>query len=416
MKRPLLVLASALPALAFGCEADPGADRMAVARDTLPNGIVHVRYSSLAQVTAAPAIVDLRLGTVDGSDPNLSFADLRSVDAGSDGTIYVLDAQAVEVRAFDSEGRFLRNVATEGEGPGEISATNGMILAGDSILWVYDHGKWALIGLSPEGDEVGRFPVHVRSFGYVWAGTIDDAGLYWKTDATSNIEPGFEPEEGVLEGHFQRFIKSYDPQSEVIDTIYLGESSRRTHISRNARGGISYRGVPFDPLPTIIVDPAGGLWQANTDQYRIARLDGRGDTTLVIEADLAPLPVTAADRDAYVAAAVEADEGSRSAARAVAALMPETKPVIARLVMDDAGHLWVGRVLAADEAQIYDVFDRDGTYLGAVRLGFRHESWAPIRIRHGQIYGWELDELDIPFVVRAPVPDLVVPMESELIP
>ena len=54
---------------------------------------------------------------------------------------------------------FLRTVATRGEGPGEISGANGMQLVGDTMLWVQDHGKWMMLGLSTAGDEIARVPV-----------------------------------------------------------------------------------------------------------------------------------------------------------------------------------------------------------------------------------------------------------------
>ena len=34
-----------------------------------------------------------------------------------------------------------------GEGPGEISESNGIFLSGDSLLWINDHGKGAIIGV-----------------------------------------------------------------------------------------------------------------------------------------------------------------------------------------------------------------------------------------------------------------------------
>ena len=46
-------------------------------------------------------------------------------------------------------------------------------------------------------------------------------------------------------------------------------------------------------------------------------------------------------------------------------------------------------------------FSEDGDCLGSVRLGF--ESAGPLRVRHGHIYAWVTDELDVPYVVRAPL-------------
>ena len=93
-------------------------------RETLPNGAVLVRYPTLpssdsvgARVTEAQ--VDLKFGSIEGDDLNLIFGDVRGIQAAGDGTIYVLDQQAAEVRVFDSGGEYLRTIVRRGEGPGE---------------------------------------------------------------------------------------------------------------------------------------------------------------------------------------------------------------------------------------------------------------------------------------------------------
>jgi len=79
-------------------------------------------------------------------DPRELNADAR--EASTDGKIYVLDDLASEIRAFDASGAFLHTGASPGEGPGKISEAKGMILVGHTILWVQDHSKWMMIGLS----------------------------------------------------------------------------------------------------------------------------------------------------------------------------------------------------------------------------------------------------------------------------
>ena len=170
----LLALASILPGCEpAGREVGPGEP----VRETLANGVTLVRYGSLPEPTAEPLVPDLVLGT-GTEDPDYLFGDVRGIDADHEGTIYVLDYQISEVRAYDRDGRFVRTVAGRGEGPGEISEANGMILVGDSILWIQDHSKWTMIGVSLDGTELARVPMHVRSYGYAWNGAVDNAGLF----------------------------------------------------------------------------------------------------------------------------------------------------------------------------------------------------------------------------------------------
>ncbi len=187
MSRLSRIVAILVPAMVMAaCSTDQTADPEGlISRDTLPNGIVVVQYGALPVGDVVLAEVNLSLGEVEG-DPNFIFGNVRGIEAGLDGTIYVLDYQAAEVRAFDAEGRFLRNVVSRGAGPGEITEANGMVLVGDSILWLQDHAQWMMIGVSTAGEEVRRFPMHVLSYGYIWSGTVDNRGRVWKTVLTGH--------------------------------------------------------------------------------------------------------------------------------------------------------------------------------------------------------------------------------------
>lgn len=400
-RSPVLTAMLIPPLILAACSSGQANQRGAISRDTLPNGTVVVRYGELPVGEVVPAEIDLRIGTVEGSDLNYIFGDVRGIEAGRDGTIYVLDYQASEVRAFDAEGRFLRKVATRGEGPAEISEANGMVLVGDSILWIQDHGKWMMIGVTTGGEELRRFPMPALSYGYIWTGTVDNRGRVWKHRIHSDEESTYPPEEGLTESSFSEYMVLFDAVADVKDSIYLGERPIRTLIVRNNRGGHTYWGVPNDPEPITAVDPAGGLWRTNSSSYRVARLDELGDTVLVIESHTPASPVTARDRSAYVESMLERSPDQRRLAEELAGLMPDSMPVISRLAVDDEGRLWVGRTGPEDAPPQFDIFDRDGEYHGSVELAFRPAPYTPIWVRGNRVYAVVRDSLDVPFVVRS---------------
>jgi streptogramin lyase len=194
---------------------------------------------------------------------------------------------------------------------------------------------------------------------------------------------------------------SYDPESEVRDSVYVGELVYRSWVSRNNRGGHSYRTIPYTPRPLTVVDPDGGLWSTGADAYRIIRFDDAGDTVLVLTSDTPSPPVTDDDHDRYVDQLVERDPTLRPIAREVVNHMPETKPPVVRLLVDDERRLWVMRATSDTAGAHLDAFDHEGHYLGSVYLRFTPASYLPIRIRHGRLYAVVLDEFDVPFVVRS---------------
>ena len=120
-----------------------------------------------------------------------------------------------------------------------------------------------------------------------------------------------------------------------------------------------------------------------------------------IEVGLPEQPVTDADRTALVDSIVADRPGLRREAEEVAGLMPDARPVLADLFVDDEYRLWVQRVTPEGAPAFYDLFSGDGDYLGSVRLAFA--AAGPLVVRSGHIYTWIEDDLDVPFVVRAPL-------------
>ena len=379
-------------------------------RETLPNGALLVRYPDLPAIDAigpdvTEAHVDLRFGSRDGDDPNLLFGDIRGIQASSDGNIYVLDYQAAEVRVFDSDGRYLRTIVRRGEGPGEVTAANGIVLSGDTLLWIHDHGNWRILGVDLAGEQVRQFDKPVLSYGAIWDGVFDNRGRYWRDDSHSDDEQSYPPPPGWRSSTWRRYYKSYDLSNGVVDSVYLGERTYRSFYAhyRDSNGRLQWLTPGFQAYEATVVNPSGGFWHANSATYRIARTGEGGDTLVVIEAGVPALPVTDEDRSAYIEEAVEDGPEARRAAEEVAALMPDVKPVLANMFVDDEGRLWVQRLTAADAPAFYDMYSEDGDYLGSVRFAFTPAFSMYFWVQHGGIYTWVVDEMDVPYVVRAPV-------------
>ncbi len=401
-RRPSLLVLT-LAAAFHSCE--PESTLGETTRETLPNGAVLIRYPSLPAIDSVgpevtEAQVDLQFGSLEGDDPAFAFADIRGIQASSNGDVYVLDFQAAEVRVFDSTGRHLRTILGRGEGPGEIGEANGIFLSGDTLLWIPDHSQGTIIGVDLHGEEIRRFNKPVTSYDYFWSGAFDNLGRYWKETYHSETEPRYLFPTGVGSVTLRGYYKSYDLSSGSIDSVYLGEIGRRFYAYTTGTRAGSFD-IPFEAFEMTVVDPSGGFWGAHNASYRIARTGEGGDTLVVIEAGLAGQRVTDEDRSAYIEGIVEDRPELRRVAEEVAGLMPDTKPILQGLLVDDQGRLWVERVTPEDAPDFYDLYSQDGDYLGSVRLAF--EAAGPIWVQHGSIHTWVADEFEVPYVVRASV-------------
>jgi hypothetical protein len=371
-------------------------------RETLPDGRVVVTYPS-RPAGVDTVVADVRIGSEDGTGPDV-FGDVRGIEVGDDGTIYVLDYLAAEVRAFAPDGRHVATLARKGAGPGELSEPNGMAFGPDGTLWVNDHGNGVLIGLSKEGREEGRHPRIVPGYGYLWSGGIDSSGVFreqW-SHALREVEHDIEAT-GIVEGQTRQYFKSFDPRTQAYESVIIGLATYRS-LRAAYPGGQMVMGLPFAPSSIAALDRAGNVWTASSDAYTITRASAAGDTLLVLKVEETAPAVTAEDRAEWEEGMSRVFERVPSIRAELESHIPERKPILTQLVTDDEGRLWVGRTVPAGEAPLYDVFDREGEYLGATRLFEGMSAYLPFVVRRGRVYAMVRDDLDVPYVVSGPVP------------
>jgi hypothetical protein len=401
MRFPTVVSRScAAAAFLAACSGDT--DKPSGERVTLPDGTVLMLYRNLDSAREDTVVTDLRIGSVDGADAE-TFGDIRGIEVGGDGRIHVLDHQAAEVRQFAADGQYLATLTHRGDGPAELSRANGMVFDTTGTLWVQDHAKRAILGLSPDGTELARIAMIVPGYGYFWSVTVDDQNVFWQTWNHSPPRAAAEPEPGRQTGAYQRFYKSFDPVAPAYDSVFLGDATTHTYVVKMANGW-SVLGLPFAPGPLAAIDRAGRIWTATSDAYRLARLDGSGDTTLVLQIDERGPIITAEERDGWLDGMDRFQEESSRLKAELGGLFPERKPVLEQLVIDDENRLWVRRSVSTGQLPRFDVFDSDAGHVGSVRLPADMYVAFPPVIRDGRIYFIVRDSLDVQYVVGAAVP------------
>lgn len=382
-----------------GCGGTAANDEELAARYERPDGVVDITYPSLPDGRVVTAEADLVIGSEERGDAYI-LGDVRGVEPAADGTIYIFDKQAAEIRAFDASGVYLRTVAGPGQGPGEIAEANGMALVGDTVLWVHDHRKWRMSGIGTHGGELDGYELPVKSYGYIFSGVIDNDGRYWKSFSQTDAPRTYPPDPGYQENTYEAWLLGYDYRTGRRDSIYQWTSTSSVFIASTGNGWAHY-GIPFRGGRTSKVDPHGGFWHAWTSDYRIARLGPSSDTLFVLTVEEAPLPVTEADRDAMLEGVTAEDPERLEAMQQVMSYMPDFKPLISGLQIDDEGRVWVRRVTHADARPEYDVFSAEGEYVGSVRLDFSANEYFPIRVRADRIYALGEDEAGAPVVIRS---------------
>ncbi len=93
------------------------------------------------------------------SDAGAMLGRVQQVIAGEDGTIYLLDQQLAKVHLFSPDGRYLRSLSREGDGPGESRNPADLVFLPSGGLGLVQSYPARIIGISLTGDPLGAIEV-----------------------------------------------------------------------------------------------------------------------------------------------------------------------------------------------------------------------------------------------------------------
>ncbi|HYR08167.1 MAG TPA: 6-bladed beta-propeller [Longimicrobium sp.] len=379
--RSALLLVLALAA----CGRGEGTDAVRV--DTLDGGTVAVHNperGAWTEQTAWRASEELRLGRAEGEGADV-FAMPVALEADAHGRMYVLDAQAGQLRVFDAGGGHVRSLGGQGAGPGELRQPLGMAMAPDGALWIVDPGN----GRFTVFDTSGALRTTVRRASGLamvpWPGRFDRQGRLWDVSMGA----------GGVSG--PPALLRVDPASGGVQRVDLPAYTPASFDASNGPVSVSAP-VPYAPDLVWTLDADGRVWSGVSDRYRLRLHEPAGDTLRVVERAAAPVEVTPAERDSVPAQLKWfTDQGGRIDLSRV----PRHKPAFVSIRTDDQGWLWVRPSLPASQRNAaFDVFDPQGRYQGRLALPVPHEDRMPLVIRGDRIYAVVLNDAGVPQVVR----------------
>lgn len=329
-------------------------------------------------------VEDFRLGSVGGGEQE-AFADVHDLAVDDAGRLYVLDVGAKEVRVFDAGGHYLRSIAPDGDGPGELRYRRA---ANQQITWQLPGRLWIGDGLQQVtfdtlGTELGRAAGERR---YFVAGELPK---YAKVVAADTLGAVFVVVDviairsfgqNVVPRHTSVARLPVSAEFELLpgDTLAIETRNMTSGASPTTAGTgtgqVTIQRVHDNSTPRFAwsVERDGTLWLADRSGYRFDKLTFTGDTVRTVQiGEVQPPP---ADDAAFV-------------------------PVLSALTVSPEGWLWVRREAAeVDGGSTWDVLDNCGRYRAALT--------APVRLRAvelgagGVVYGVASDALDVNYVYR----------------
>ena len=352
----------------------------------------------------------LSIGELEGPEEYL-FGDIRSIAVGDDGRVYVLDPQTRNVRVFDADGAHVETLGGPGEGPGELGTTGSVAVLPDGRVVAQDplNQRVQVYGPNPDETEAWSYPQE--------AFVLPFKPLFVDRLGRLLISAPRSPATG--EAVAQVVVLDADGvQRETLVPPYgdFEPPSVEVYVAMFERSLTSP--VPLTARRHWTLNPDGRFIAGVSTDYRfdVHREDG----ILRIERVYEPVAVSDAERDDYREDTERGMRVSEPGWEWNGPPIPETKPPFRELIAGRDGRIWV-RLWTEGQSEAneahdpddprfdpvnwtspprYDVFEPDGTYLGAVNPpdGFAHY---PQPILDGDdVWAVTRDALDVQRVVR----------------
>ena len=266
------------------------------------------------------------------------------------GNLFIWDPNSFRIQVFDAEGRFVRTVGRQGEGPGEFSDAFGLkfrVGVGGELA-VLDGGRLQLFDPLGAYERRVLMPPMTTRFAVLAGGRIlqDQMG-----------SAGDGPTEEVV---------LMDETGDLVQTL-------ASYPSEKWRGAIIER-LRFTHLaPELVLAPWGSEGGAYGFPlaYRVTLVGEDGRIVRAIEVDEPPLEVDSELEDALIE-----DASSDAPGRTLRDLdgevyIPETWPFFDAIFSDENGNLLVQRsepLPEPDADRRLDLFTAEGVYLYDLRV------------------------------------------------
>lgn len=367
--RATLALLSALTASCGGAAASNLARAVV---DTLPGGILRVTSSGPTAWTdsGGPSLMEVdRFTTEDGAPEELGQP--RSLAVDEAGRIYVVDSKPEVIKVFSPDGKLIRTVGREGEGPGEFRVGFIAVRGGHMVIQDPELARTSV------WDTAGTFLRSWKSSCCYWSAIqIDRRNLIYIPSTYTAREGG--PPRG-------RPYVRWTLEGVAIDSVWVpretAEKSWSVSLKRSGKVvSEMMTSIPLRPGLTHTLHPDGGLVYAWTGAYSIVRSNTGTDSVQVFGRSWTPDAVSDERRNGELESAIAGSKESFGEENLRAAFkladIPSSLPAFLNLWADEAGRIWVRRYAVSDTTRTsFDVFDSTGAYLGPITLGLNVNEW-----------------------------------------
>jgi len=310
---------------------------------------------------------------IDGEGEDYYHNGARKLQIDNSGNIYICDSwmsgQKAHLLKFSPDGRFIKDLYRQGEGPGEIQSAYEFSLNEPEVI-VYDYMKRKIIVMDNEGQFSNEFKITSGQFNE-FIGVYTDWLVFMRKDTP----------------YERKTSKLYDVQDVIVFLSKDGQTekdfytflSKEFYVSSAQGGG----GMNWDPFLAVMGN--GKLFVCHTREYLIEVLD------------LETGEITSRFKRKYPRIKHEMREFEKKFISKYNAPNRKFDPDVMDLFYNQ-GQLWI-KTSIEDESKgsLIDVFDAKGQYLDSFYINIKGSI---LKIDGDFLYAAESDEEELPLIVK----------------
>ncbi len=345
---------------------------------------------------------DLEIGEQDGA-PEYTFSRIADLAVAKNGHIVVSDGVAQELRVYDASGEFRRTIGRRGDGPGEF-ATAPIIagLAGDTIF-AFDSRSNRVTSFLTTGDLVAETTLRAGDSGRPQFVIRLDDGTYLSRSIW--VDPGATEASYEMRLELDSIvIEHVEPAGTLMDTLrVIADRTRARSVEISAEGLFRTLAMATPYAARAVMGSDGlRLIVGHSDAFQLEWIGPSTEVETVLRVlgvqHLATAEEVRARQETAIREAVGDREIDPRVWRANIEYLPEQLPAFGDVVVGDLGDVWVALTeYDLSEGLDWLVFTSTGELRGTVHTPpeFRLRE-----VRNDFIVGFVLDELDVPYVRR----------------
>ena len=320
------------------------------------------------------------------------FIDLADIDY-FDGHYYVVDFWAPSMNVYDSMGSHLFSVGGVGAGPGEYRRPDAIEIHRDTnLLFIRDLSLGRLNIHTLTGEFLDSWRVVSLFQGPSPMVVTHSGSLYsYSVDQTYSLMNRIG-REGVLS-----------------DTLWIPKPELHYQFIRYSRGSAR---LPYFQDWIVNMGPSGTVYSGDSDQYRI-ELRINNEPILIIERANSMVRMSRAEANWHKQRITSNIQKSDPGWTWNGPDFPRHKPAFKGIFEDRDGRIWVYRLgegIRNEEGEWrdsvqFDVFNRDGQFLGTVHAPHGITSKPTPYVQGDMLIAQFIDEDQVPYVRRYSIVD-----------